>query len=78
MDETAINSADAALVTAKKTSNKQIQAPADPNKATHALGNTKPAVISSSVREIPKARPVKPIVVAKVKGMAYQDKPPSR
>ena len=48
MDETAMNSADEADVTAMKTKSSVAAAPPCPSKATAALGRTRPAVTSAS------------------------------
>ena len=86
IEETAINSADEALVTAMKTSSKVAAAPPEPSMATAALGRTRPAVTSASgirlgyvgnVGEDSRAIQESPIVVAVSQGIANQERPPS-
>ena len=85
MDETAINSADEAEVTAIKTRSRVAAAPPDPSMATAALGRTRPAVTSAGSIRLGKvgklgndssARQDSPIVVAVSQGMANQERPP--
>lgn len=85
MDDTAINSAELADVTAMKTMSKTATAPPCPRSATAAYGTTSPAETSaSSIRwgnvgnaGLPsKARAARPIVVAMSHGMANQEIPP--
>jgi len=87
MDDTAMSSAEAADVTAKKTRIRIATAPDSPRRHTAALGATSPAETSavailfgyvgksgSSSRAIP----ARPRVVARKKGIENQQRPPTR
>jgi hypothetical protein len=74
IDETAINSAEQALVTAKKRTISKAAAPDFPSNADAAAAAGRPADTSAGVKTIESgplsATAARPSVVAKVKGMA--------
>ena len=79
MEETAISSAEHALVTARKSRTRTITAPACPSKAAAAAAAGRPAETSAGVRSLMSGSPrsataARPRVVANVKGIANLEK----
>lgn len=75
MEETAISSAEQALVTARKSRTRRVAAPAFPSKAAAAAAAGRPAETSAGVRILMSGSPrrataASPRVVANVKGIA--------
>lgn len=87
MDDTAMSSAEAADVTAKKTRMRIATAPDSPRRHTAALGATSPAETSAAAilygeegksGSYWRATPERPRVVARKKGIENQQRPPIR